>query len=554
MLTALVISPIVFGIIVYMIPNRYRWGNNLARVLVLLAQVILLVSSAYLVYLTRGGSITENIGGFTSVLGISLEVDSVSAVFILLTTLLFFVAAVYSFSHNVEKKKNDEADVKKKGRTGLFWFVFFVWQAALLGIFLTRDMFNVFVLMELSTIVVAVMIMYNRNDRSMYDGMIYLMMNIVAVQFYLFGLGYVYMLTGTLDMVAAAERLAYIDRTQYFLPYALIMTSLTFKCALMPMYSWLPKAHGTPGAPSAVSAILSGLHIKSGIYMLIRIGSIFPDVSTSQFFIVLGAVTAVAGIVFALSQIDIKLILAYSTIAQVGLIIISLNLGNAYGNIGGLYHVISHAIAKAALFLASGLLIHVFKNRDIRVMSGVFRRMPLVGVGMGLAILGITGAPLFGGSMSKYFMSSGSEGLLFWLFIIINLGTILVFFRFCGTLFSKVPKYKKLEPVRIDRLKSGAVFTLGLLCFVGGIWGEAIIQYLFNTYEIVNIGDYFGKAGIFLTSWIVGYFIYKKFFAADNRLDKIFVKLRGFEMGFRAACVSIGVYFGVFIIIVRILN
>ncbi len=222
------------------------------------------------------------------------------------------------------------------------------------------------------------------------------------------------------------------DSRALILPYCLIMTTVGLKAAIMPLFSWLPRAHGTPSAPSIVSAILSGLYVKGGLYLFIRTQDMFkPQIDTDHIFLVLGFLTAIIGFVIALSQIDLKLILAYHTVSQIGLIIFGLSLNHTYSYWGSIYHVLNHAIFKSVLFLTAGMIIETYETRDIRQIKGVFKRMPLVAVVSILAILGITGAPLFNGSISKYLIQKGTTGgLLEYGLLVINLGTIISFVKY----------------------------------------------------------------------------------------------------------------------------
>ena len=359
MLTYLVIIPILIAVSLYLFPS-----SKVVRFIVILTQASLVLYAVFLFSATRETDIITGIGNFNSVLGILLKVDSLSSVFIVLTTFVFFIATIYSFNENNDK---------------LFWFLLFIWEGLLLGVFLTCDLFNIFVLIEVATVCVSILIMFHRGNRSMYDGMIYLMINVVVIQFFLFGIGYVYKLTGTLDMNRAAAALENINRSSQILPYALIMTAVSLKCAFIPLSSWLPKAHGTPGAPSSVSAILSGLHIKSGVYLFIRVQDIFSSVAMPEFFLAIGIITGIIGFLNALAQTDIKLILAYHTISQIGLIVIGLNISDTYTFTGGLYHIINHTFFKSALFLSAGMIAHIYGTRDINKIRGVFRRSPLIG-------------------------------------------------------------------------------------------------------------------------------------------------------------------------------
>jgi len=525
MLTYYVFVPILIAVFLYLFPF-----GKVSRVISIVAQAGLFVAAFYLFHASRESDIITVIGNYEDVLGIILRADMLSAVFILLTAFIFLMAAIYSFNED---------------RSRLFWFLLFIWEGTMIGLFLAGDLFNLFVLTEVATVVVSVLILYNRQNRSMYDGMIYLMINVVVIQFYLFGLGFVYRLVGILDMMAVAEAFRAIESAQLYLPYALIMTFVALKCALMPLFSWLPKAHGTPGASAAVSAVLSGLHIKSGIYLFLRFQYVFGGMALTQFFLIVGLITAVAGIIMALSQKDIKLVLAYSTIAQVGLIIAGFNIGGNYNHLGSMYHIINHAVFKAALFLGAGMIIHTYDTRDINKVRGVFRRMPTVGATMAFAILGMIGTPFFNGSRSKYFLMYDIDLWLNILLIVVNLGTIMVFVKFSAMLFGKC----EFEREKQDKWQLFSMVILGGMCLVLGIMGEQFIAILFDAAVSIDMIGYLVKAGIFSASLVVGYFVFN-YFIKDNAT---IARVRSIDLSFRKMCIMVGVFFGVILITVGFL-
>ena len=379
----------------------------------------------------------------------------------------------------------------------------------------------------------------------MYDGMIYLMINVVSIQFYLFGIGYIYKLSGVLDMYIAAEAIRNMDRASLILPYALIMTAVGLKCALMPLFSWLPKAHGTPGAPSSVSAILSGLHIKSAVYLFIRVQRLFSEAAFQEFFIVLGIITGIAGFIMALSQSDIKRILAFSTISQVGLIIIGLNVPDTYTFTGSLYHIVNHALFKTALFLSAGIIIKIYGTRDINKIRGLFRRSPLLGTVTIMAIFGITGVPLFNGSISKFFIVSGTNWLLSGVIFFINLGTITLFIRYATMLFGQAEAIPNQE--KIDIFQQAAVSILGAMCFIAGILGEEFINLLFNVRLSVDPAGFLEKAALFGGSLIAGFLLFKYYVPKSVLLKCI----NTIDLGFRGICVCIGVFFALLLTALR---
>jgi len=526
MLTFFAMVPIMIAVFLYVLPFK-----KIARALAIVAQLALTCAAFYLFLLCKEGDVVTPIGGYLGALGIILKADTLSSVFLLLTSFIFLVVSVYSF--------------RDRGRQ-LFWFFLFIWQGLLNGVFLTGDLFNAFILIEVVTVVVAVLIMFNRDNRSMYDGMIYLMVNVVAMQFYLFGVGYLYKLTGVLDMQAVAQAIPLLDPASLVLPFALIMTAICLKCALAPLYSWLPKAHGTPGAPSAVSAILSGLHIKASIYLFIRVQEVFQAITVPGFFLVIGIITAIAGFVLAVSQSDIKLILAYSTISQIGMVMIGLNVADVSSYTGSLYHMINHALFKTALFLSAGVIAQAYRTRDINKIRGVLRRYPLMGAATVMAILGITGAPLTNGSISKYFIMSGADLALSTLLICINLGTIIIFIKYAAILFGRPDPGQ--ETVKIDGFKQAATLALGIFCLAGGVFGAQLVEFLFNVPVQVDAVGYFEKIAIFAASGVVGYLLFTRYI----QKSPLFQRIRGMEFSFRWMCVSMGAFFAVTLLTVRL--
>jgi len=525
MLTYFVIIPVLLAIFLYLFSSA-----NVGRIIALVAQLGLVVFSYYLFTLSQDGDVVTMVGGYQGVMGVVLRADTMSAVFILLTTFMFFVASIYSF--NQENGK-------------FFWLLMFLWQSSLIGIFLTRDFFNIFVLIEVVTLVVAILIMFNRGTRAMYDGIIYLMVNIVAIKFYLFGVGYVYMLTGVLDMNLAGQVLRENHpATAQILPYAFIMVTVALKCALLPLFSWLPKAHGTPGAPPAVSALLSGVHIKSGVYLFIRFQDVFEPIAATEFFMVLGIVTGIGGFILAMSQSDIKLILAYHTVSQVGLIMTGLNMADPISQTGALYHVFNHAFFKGGLFLSAGLLYVAYGTRDVYKIRGVLKRYPLLSIATLMAVLGITGAPLFNGMISKYLITYGADPIMNGVLIFMSLGTIISFVKYSTMLGGQPPT--EVADVKIAMHKQIAVLALGFMCLIGGIFSGQFVYFLFRVQTDVSLGGYFEKAGIFAASLAAGFFIYKYYVSRS----KLFKKIKAFDLGFRAICVSVGAVFAIILLAV----
>ena len=522
MLIYFVLVPVLIAVFLYLLPSF-----KVAKAIAVLIQGALLLAALRLFILAQEAPVIIYAGNYTSFLGIILQADQLASIFVILTVFVFLCVTVYSFNDKTNR---------------LYWFLLFTLEGALIGLFLTRDLFNIFVLAEVTSVAATVFLMYDRNNRSVYDGMIYLMVNTVVMQFYLLGLAYIYMLTGFLDMGYATAALATLDRSQIALPYALVMVAIAAKCGVLPLFTFLPKVHSIPRAPVSVAAILSGLQVKSGLYLFLRFRDVFGGINMREFFLVIGIVTAVFGIVLALGQSDIRRMLAYSTIAHVGFIMVGLNLNTAYAHVGSVYYMVGHTVAKVALFLSAGVVIQSYKTGEVSEIRGVFRRMPIVGTAIALSILGITGAPFFSGNVSKYFMMDRSGILMYIVMTLISLGTIAVFVKFGAILFGKSAK----EIKQGDPVKQVSVLLLGITCLAGGIFGVELINLLFGVSVSISTAGFIGRLPILLGSWAAGY-LFVRYYARDNAGLRVIGRL---DIGFRGICVSIGTLFALILTMV----
>ena len=517
LLYILVLFPILMGIITYFLNQKAR------AVVVVLGSALAFALSLACFLLAREETLIAVLGGWSPPVGILLRGDTVACVFAMLTAFLFLNFTIY----NIRKAY--------LGKT--FFMLFLTLQGLLTGIFFADDLFSIFVLIEVSTMVVSLLIMFKRDSRSMYDGMIYLLINTFSMTIFLFGLALLYRQLGTFSLTYITEIIGEVKNIKsLYLPFALMMTSACLKAAIMPLFSWLPKAHGTPSAPSVVSAVLSGLYVKGGIYLFFRLKQTFYVIDAHPFFLVSGIITAIVGFVFALSQNDIKMILSYSTVSQLGLIMLAFNLPGTLGTWSGLYHIVNHALFKSLLFLCAGLVVEAYETRDINKISGVFRRMPVVGAACVAALLGITGAPLFNGFISKYLISEASKVYhLQALMIFINLGTVLTFVKF-SRIFKPDKTAKRIE-IPINR--QAVLITLGLACLVSGIAAPIIMRLFFDQAIHITLSGYLSKALTYCLTLLGAVVIFR----TGVTRTKTFSAIRALDLGFNEIALTIPVFF-----------
>jgi multicomponent Na+:H+ antiporter subunit D len=312
----------------------------------------------------------------------------------------------------------------------------------------------------------------------------------------LLGIILVYMNAGTLEFSALKELLAASRGplpTIFLLPAALFIGGFGLKAAIMPFHAWLPDAH--PSAPAPVSAMLSGVVIKvAGVYALTRIFFyIFPPIGqVHSVFLVLGAISMIAGAILAYFQRDFKRMLAYSSISQVGYIIIGLGLGNLYGLIGALFHIFNHALFKSLLFLNSGAVQYRLGTRDIEEMGGLENRMPVTSITSVFGTLSIAGIPPFNGFWSKLFIILGALkagnitiAVLAILVSIFTLGYFLIIQR--KVFFGKLnDKWRDVREAPFAM--SCAVILLAAACLLTGIFFHSVTSGLVEPAAVILLG------------------------------------------------------------------
>lgn len=442
----LIFLPIIFSVLIYVLNKK--WINYVVfPVQIALITIVLELWSSTI----KNGVYYYTLGGWSKAIAIEFCLDHLSLMFISMAVIIWSVILIFVW----QQKKCD------------FKFLFFLMflEGCFLAFLQVNDLFTFFVLIEIITILSAILILYKKDGISVKAGLYYLLFNSIGMVIYLFGVMLLYLKTGTLNMTLVSEYIhtAGITMSKFSLihvSFACLFVSMCVKAAIFPVYDWLPRAH--TAAPSHVSALLSALLVKTGIYSLIRILNIFDVQEIYSLIFYLGFFTAISGAIFTMSQKDIKAILAFSTISQIGLIMMSLAGNSDIGMMGAYMHIFNHFLFKSLLFLGAGMIINEYGVRRVTEIHGIARAHPLLTVFMGIAIFSITGAPWFMGSLSKGMMKlSAQNDLQAFLFQVINIATLIYFVKFSQIFFGKPPKYRMLSKSQMT-----GVGTLAVLCVV----------------------------------------------------------------------------------------
>ncbi|MCU0731555.1 MAG: monovalent cation/H+ antiporter subunit D family protein [Hyphomonas sp.] len=353
-----------------------------------------------IVQATPGGIIEYWIGNWY-LIGIEFRVDALNAMILLLVSGMGFLASVFSWP-------TIEAEVQKQ-KIPLFLCAFLLCFAGLCGVAATGDAFNLFVFLEISSLATYVLVAMgaSRDRRALTASFDYLIMGTLGASFYIIGVGFLYAATGTLNMAELAAQLpALTGNRSVQVGFAFIVVGLGLKAAMWPLHQWLPNAYGY--SPSFVTMFLAATATKVALYALIRwLFTIFnPEYPFEQaIFTFVFAPLGIAAMVFcsfqAVFQTDVRRMLAYSSVAQVGYMILGISIATTAGVTAGLLHLFNHALMKGALFMAIAGICLNYKGTTIRDFAGLGRSAPFTMAAFAIAALSLIGVPLTAGFISK---------------------------------------------------------------------------------------------------------------------------------------------------------
>ena len=426
-------------------------------------------SAAVLADVIRNGDIQYRLGGWAPPIGIEVLIDPLSAFVAVTITAVALVVLIPS--------RQLMADELPNGGGGPFASVVLLLMAGLTGIVITGDLFNLFVFLEISSLAAYALVAIG-GGKATVSGFRYLILGTVGGSFYLLGVGFIYFMTGTLNMADAARLLPEVqDTTTVVAAVVLITLGLGLKMALFPLHQWLPDAYTY--APSPVTALIAPIMTKVYAYSLIRMYlSVFPPgyitdiVPISTVLVVLGMIGILFGSVMAFAQQDIRRMLAYSSISQLAFIALGIGLANSLALIGAVLHILNHAVMKACLFLAVGSIRSQAGVVSVAQIGGLGRRMPLTMGAFTVGALSMIGVPPSSGFFSKWYLVQGGIDASNWVAVAVILAssllTAIYFFRVLERVYFAAPDraetgdVKEAPPVVVIPIWLFAVAMVGL--------------------------------------------------------------------------------------------
>jgi multicomponent Na+:H+ antiporter subunit D len=441
-----IIIPLLTAFLITLIAGK---KDNWAVILSFISVAALLALSVFSFAEMKNETITYSLSGWRIPYGIVLVQDALTSFMLIMVGIISFTSLIFSIQY-----------IREISMDWRYYALFMLLIAGMNGVLITGDLFNLFVFMEVGLFSAFALVAFGNKAEEFEAAFKYTVMGSISSTIILIAIAVTYSATSTLTLVKVSEGL--IDKPELTLWIgALFITGFGLKTAAIPFHAWLPDAHSS--APAPISSMLSGVLIKAlGVYVLIRIFFNVlnaPEVFT-QAFLVLGSISILAGVLLAVGQWDMKRLLAYHSVSQIGYILLGLGLATPLGILGGVFHLLNHAIFKSLLFYNAGTVELALGTRDLNKMGNLTKILPVASRTSMIASLSISGVPPFNGFFSKLIIIIAAVEAGFPLYALVAVvGSLLTLAS-----FMKVQRYGFRGEVIIESIK-----TLALLCLLTSI-------------------------------------------------------------------------------------
>ncbi len=505
MLYFIIFAPIISSIIIYLINNKKIHYIFILTQLSLLLPIVLVFR--YTIYYDKIGIV---LGKIDSNISIVLNLGFFQSSILIMSYMMFSIIAFYSLSNRRYDNK--------------YMFFFLLIEGAFYAHILSDDLYNILIIIDTITIISTVLIMYQKDRFSLQSGIYYILFNSIGMVLFLLGIIIIYYDFNTLNISLIVQK-AKMGTEYSKLGFSFIFTAMAIKSALFPVYDWLPRAHAS--APSEISALLSGFLVKSGIIVIMKLILPIQSDSIRNILIFFGIISAISGAIFSLAQKNIKSILSYHTISQLGIILA----GMAVDIKSGLLYLLVHSIFKTVLFLLSDKMIEVYGTNNIKKMKGMWKISKPFSIAIIINAFNIMSLPLTSGYIAKEFTKKSIDiPYITVYFILISLGSSLSFSKWIFTLFGNSNKKIEFDVYQ----KISLILGTGIV-FLTGIWLKPYELFGVNFYKLYNLKSIIMATSIVLVAMILYPLFFKK--------TKLLEPLRKFHIEFRDGIVLMLVFF-----------
>ncbi len=459
-----VVAPLLAAALIVLINSRKG-----AWLITLLTSLFCFYASVSMLQMLQ--DVTElsyKLGGWDAPLGIELKIDALTGLMLLILTGSASLVSFYALRSVEQEIAN--------GKQILFYSAFLLVFAGLIGISITGDAFNVFVFLEISSLSTYAIISMGRDRRALHASYQYLIMGTIGATFILIGIAFMYVMTGTLNMSDLANRLpAIADTNAIRAGFAFITIGIGIKAAMLPLHQWLPNAYAY--SPSVVSTFLAATATKVAVYVMIRFQlTIFGiefsllDMPFDKLLMILGTIGILGGSASAIYQKNVKRMFAYSSIAQIGYILLAIGLASQPGFTAALLHMFNHALIKGTIFMALGIIFFRYASTELSVMSGIGKSMPLTMAAFTIGGLSLIGVPGTAGFVSKWYLVTALLDASLWplalLILVASVLTLIYVGRVLEVVyFRPAPKQSIQQKIPTTMIVALWVFALSNIYF-----------------------------------------------------------------------------------------
>ena len=387
---AVVLIPLIASAATLLVGTRAR----MQRIIALTALVAVLAISATLVGIVDSGApLVMEVGGWATPFGIVLIVDRLSALMLLVSSIVLLAVLVFSAGQGI-------ADGDDETPVSIYYPTYLILATGVFNAFIAGDLFNLYVGFEILLVASYVLITLGGTEPRIRAGVTYIVVSLVSSMLFLASIAMIYGALGTVNIAQISARMAELPVDVQVVLHVMLLVGFGIKAATFPLSFWLPDSY--PSAPAPVTAVFAGLLTKVGVYAIIRTETvIFPGPELNPALLIVALLTMVVGVLGAVAQADIKRLLSFTLVSHIGYMILGVALGTAEGTSATIYYVVHHIIVQTTLFLAAGLIERQGGTTSISKLGGLLAASPTIAVLYFIPALNLGGIPPFSGFIGK---------------------------------------------------------------------------------------------------------------------------------------------------------